>query len=174
MATSSSRTSTSALSSAPNPSFITIEPSTAASPALINNEVEAPLGTTVAAVFDHGCNPFGTPGTPVWLNNVWNALAVAADGTENVTSIGNLANSGTVSSSNNGWGVVGAAAAENLATIANGGATFNATLFGKNVIEGLGPSCPLGNGAEFHPMSGTAIWCRARGSTPAASRSGRT
>jgi hypothetical protein len=158
-----------------NPSFITIEPSTAASPTLINNEVEAPLGTTVAAVLDHGCNPFGTPGTPVWLNNVWNAHAVVVDGSENVTSIGNLANSGTVTSSNscgaaphvlslneNGWGVAGAAAAENLATITNGGATFNATLFGKNVIEGLGPSCPFGNGAEFPPnvLHGDLVSCQ--------------
>jgi hypothetical protein len=46
----------------------------------------------VAAVIDHGCNPLGTPGNPVWLNNTWNNHPILLDGSENVTSVGNLLN----------------------------------------------------------------------------------
>jgi hypothetical protein len=147
-----------------NPSFITIEDTVAASPTLFNDEVEAPVGTAVNAVLDHGCNPLGTPGTPVWLNNVWNSHPITLDGSENVTSIGNLSNNATLTTSTacpvaphvlslseNGWGVNGAAAVENLAAIANGGATFHASLLGQDVIEAEGPSCPSGKGREFPP-----------------------
>jgi hypothetical protein len=45
--------------------FMKIESSVAASPTLLNDEVESPPGVpvpNVAAVVDHGCNPLGTPG----------------------------------------------------------------------------------------------------------------
>lgn len=147
-----------------NSSFITIESTVAASPTLINDEVEAPAGISVNAVLDHGCNPFGTPGTPVWLNNVWNSHPITLDGSENVTSIGNLSNNAILTTSTNcpvaphvlslnenGWGVAGSSASENLAAIANGGATFHASLLGQDIIEAEGPSCPTGNGKEFPP-----------------------
>lgn len=47
-----------------SPTFLLIESNVAASPTLINDEVE---GTGNLAVVDHGCNPLGIPGNPVWL-----------------------------------------------------------------------------------------------------------
>jgi hypothetical protein len=80
--------------------FVKIESSVAASPTLLNGEVESPPKIpvpNVAAVVDHDCNPLGTLGNPIWLNNTWNNHPITLDGSENVTSIGNLLNSATLS-----------------------------------------------------------------------------
>jgi hypothetical protein len=146
------------------------------SPTLINDEVE---GNT-SAVIDHGINParecdasdpastcggackpacskckLGTPGNPVWLNNTWNNHPIVVDGTENITSIGNLLNQGTISSAQaavmsineTGWSIGGTATANNLGVIggilsATGGAVFGASLKDEIVIMAENPFCP--------------------------------
>ena len=160
----------------PNPAFLQIECSVADSPTLINDEVE---GNT-SAVIDHGINParecntsdsastcggacapacnkcrLGTPGNPVWLNNTWNNHPIIVDGTEHITSIGNLLNQGTISSAQatvmsideTGWSVGGSASVNNLGVIggilgAAGGAVFGASLKDEDVIMAENHSCP--------------------------------
>jgi hypothetical protein len=142
----------------PLAAFIKIEPTVAASPTLINDEVESPPKVpvpNVAAVIDHGCNPGGTPGNPVWLNNVWNNHPITLDGSENVSSIGNLLNTAatlsTSAASNpafpctmephvlsvneTGWTTLTSPpTSSNLAIIDNGGATFGSSLINHDVI----------------------------------------
>jgi hypothetical protein len=158
------------------PAFLQIECSVADSPTLINDEVE---GNT-SAVIDHGINParqcnasdqastcggacepacskckLGTPGNPVWLNNTWNNHAIVVDGTEHITSIGNLLNQGTIESAQasvmsineTGWSVGGTATVSNLGSIggitgATGGAVFGASLKDEDVIMAENNSCP--------------------------------
>jgi hypothetical protein len=152
--------------------FIQIESSVAASPTLINDEVESPPSVpvaNVAAVVDHGCNPGGTPGNPVWLNNVWNVHPIIVDGNENVTSIGSLLNNATLGSSSKciasnaananaqlphvlsinevGWGPP---TSSNVAAITNG-AVFGASLIDRDVIKAQGPMCPPGFPAGAFP-----------------------
>lgn len=136
-----------------SPAFIVIDSTVADSPTLINNEVE---GNT-SAVLDHGSNPFGTPGNPVWLNNTWNNHPIVVDGTENITSIGNLLNQGTItnplahilSMNETGWGTGGNASSVNLGTLSSG-AVFGASLIDLDVIMARGPTCtgfPAGHAA---------------------------
>jgi hypothetical protein len=140
------------------PAFLVIEPSVADSPTLINNEVEG----NMSAVIDHGSNPFGTPGNPVWLNNTWNNHPVVVDGTEHITSMGNLLNQGTVSSQHasvmsineTGWSVTGSATSNNLGVIGglgvssdgeiggSGGALFGASLTDQDIIMAENADCP--------------------------------
>jgi hypothetical protein len=128
-----------------DPAFLVIEPSVADSPTLINNEVE---GNT-SAVLDHGNNPFGTPGNPVWMNNTWNSHPIIVDGSEHITSMGNLLNQGTVANSaahvlsinETGWGFAGSATAENIGVIGGGGAVFGASLLDLDVVMAEGPDC---------------------------------
>jgi hypothetical protein len=128
-----------------NPAFLVIESTVADSPTLINNEVE---GNT-AAVIDHGNNPFGTPGNPVWLNNTWNNHPIVVDGSEHITSMGNLLNQGTVmnnqaqilSINETGWGFGGSATAENIGVLGGGGAVFGASLLDLDVIMAESPAC---------------------------------
>jgi len=141
-----------------NPTFLQVESNVAASPTLINDEVE---GTGTAAVTDHSCNPLGTPGKPVWLYNVWNDSPIVVDGSENVTSIGNLVTNATVTNNascpplngqpqlphilslnEGGWTVGGTATSANLTTIAFGGAQFGGSLVDNDVIAAKGSSDP--------------------------------
>jgi len=136
--------------------FITIEPTVAVSPTLINDEVEG----TNAAVIDHGCN--GTPGNPVWLNNAWNNHQVIVDGNENITSIGTVLNQATLGSSTsctsvnpqaptphavsineNGWRTAGTVTSANLTMIGAGVAMFGPSLIDQDVVEAAGPACTL-------------------------------
>jgi hypothetical protein len=141
-----------------DPAFIVIEPTVGDSPTLINNEVE---GNT-AAVIDHGNNPFGTPGNPVWLNNTWNNHPIVVDGSEHITSMGNLLNQGTIASEHasvmsideTGWSLAGTATAGNLGIIGglgvsrngeiggSGGAGFGASLTDEDVIMAENSLCP--------------------------------
>jgi hypothetical protein len=128
-----------------NPAFIVIESSVADSPTLINNEVE---GNT-SAVIDHGNNPFGTPGNPVWLNNTWNNHQIIVDGVENITSIGNLLNQGKISNAKahvlsineSGWSTVAPATKENFGFISSG-AVFGASLEDQDIIMAENSVCP--------------------------------
>jgi hypothetical protein len=128
-----------------NPAFIVIDSTVADSPTLINNEVE---GNT-SAVLDHGNNPFGTPGNPVWLNNTWNNHPIVVDGVENITSIGNLLNQGTISNAKahvlsineSGWSTVAPASKENFGFISSG-AVFGASLEDQDIIMAENSACP--------------------------------
>ena len=128
-----------------SPAFIVIDSTVADSPTLINNEVE---GST-SAVIDHGNNPFGTPGNPVWLNNTWNNHPVVVDGSENITSIGNLLNQGTISNASahvlsmneTGWHTVAPASNLNFGFVGGGGAVFGASLEDLDIIMAENTSC---------------------------------
>jgi hypothetical protein len=144
-----------------SPTFLVIEPNVAASPTLINDEVE---GTGNFAVVDHGCNPLGTPGSPVWLSNLWNSHQIIVDGCENVTSISNLSNNATVNNSaahvlslnETGWTTGGTATLRNLTDMFSGTATFGDSLIDHNVIAALAPSCP---GFPSGVLSGDLVAC---------------
>jgi hypothetical protein len=144
-----------------SPTFLVIEPNVAVSPTLINDEVE---GTGNLAVVDHGCNPLGTPGNPVWLYNAWNSHPIIVDGCENITSISNLSNSATVANgaahilslNETGWTTGGTATLKNLTDMFSGTATFGDSLIDHNVIAALGPACP---GFPSGVLSGDLVAC---------------